>query len=189
MSSRPSFSFRSILPNFMRRQQPPLPSPLPSPAPLTRYIVRPDTALPPTYDQTWDTVQNKDVWPLFIRANKSAFERHATDKILNEPDWFRDLESHEYSASTVLWPNVVCVPPGSDYNNKHWSIKFLRYALEVGDNQVVTSKFACIIVCEVIFTILTPYPEDWPHGIDATAVKLRSKRYSISCLIGWTQTK
>ncbi len=174
MSSRPPLSLRSILPNFMQGQQPPLPSPLPSPAPLTGYIVRPDTALPPTYDQTWDTVKNNDVWPLFIRANKSAFEGHATDKILNEPDWFRHLESHEYSASTVLWPNVVCVQPGSDYNNKHWSIKFLRYALDVGDNQVVTSEFACMIVCEVIFTILTPYPEDWPRGIDA-----------ISRLIGW----
>ncbi|KAF8904907.1 hypothetical protein CPB85DRAFT_1255127 [Mucidula mucida] len=180
MSSRPPLSLRSILPNFMRRQpslpvtQPPLPSPPPPPTPPARYIARPDTALPPTFDETWATVRNDAIWPHFIRTKKSKFELHAEDKM---PGWFLRLESHEDSASEVLWPNVIRLERDSDYSVKHWSLRFLRYALvERADRPALPSAFASMIVFEVIFTVLTPYPEEWPGGIDAISELTRSRR-------------
>lgn len=163
-SSRHPFSFRSILSIFTQRQSALLPAPAP---PSRRYISRPDTALPPTYDQTWDTVQSSDLWPLFIRKKKSNLELHMRDKILNEPDWFLCLELHEHDALEVLWPDLIIMPRDSNYNVKHWSLRFLRYARAVNHQSPLPSTFAFMIVCEVIFTVLTAHPEDWPAGVDA----------------------
>ncbi len=111
----------------------------------------------------------------FLRTKKSKFELHAEDKILNKPGWFLRLESHEDSASEVLWPNVIRLERDSDYSVKHWSLRFLRYAVvERADRPALPSAFASMIVFEVIFTVLTPYPEEWPGGIDAISELTRS---------------
>ncbi len=105
--------------------------------------------------------------PIFVRDTEANYDSFEKSPIVDEPNWFQRLEAHVDDPSEVLWPNTGRLSRDPYYNDKHWSLKLLRYRVFAADGLVWLPMFAGLIVCEIIFTIFTPHPEDWPQGVDA----------------------